>query len=481
MTTPAHILLVEDEPLILQNLCQMLERAHYTVSLASTLAEARTFLANKPHLVVTDVRLPDGQGLDLIEEFFCIPVLVMTSFGDTRDAVNAMQRGAVDYLIKPFDHLELLMAVRRYLPNFIQQGVNTYKMLGVSPSMVQVFEQIDAFAPVDAPVLILGESGTGKELVARALHDQSTRVLQPMISVNCAAMTDSLIEDELFGHAKGAFTGATTDRKGLIEAAHQSTLFLDEIGELSLEAQARLLRVLQEYEIRRVGSVDTIKVDFRLITATHRNLLEMVQARQFREDLYFRISVLVLPVPALREREHDVLGLAQYFVKQFSQKYNKPLLHLTEEAEAKLLAHSWPGNVRELQNVLEHAVITARGMVLMPDMLKIIATPNAVKHLKNELMTPYVTPLPGNAAPLLKSKSGAPLLNDTSVLPTDLLLNETQEPHHLLHQQFIDAVRRYEVELNETQLAEKLGISRKTLWEKRQRFNIMRQPKRKNA
>jgi DNA-binding NtrC family response regulator len=329
-------------------------------------------------------------------------------------------------------------------------------MTGQSPAMLQLFEEIRTVGPLSTTVLVHGESGTGKELVARALHKLSPRANQEMIAVNCAAIPDSLMEDELFGHEKGAFTGATTSRKGLVEAADQSTLFLDEIGELPLDAQARLLRLLQEREIRRLGTHETRKVDIRLIAATHRNLEQMVQEGTFRADLFFRLNVVALTLPPLRERGKDLLLLAQELVSQFCLRHHKPILLLTHDAAERLMSHDWPGNIRELQNVLEYAVIMGKGGAICAEQLKlpcIKPTPEPV-----ETQQPQVS---NSVSPI----SPAPTEADTSACS--------------LQQHFIDTVRRLEPHMSETQLAEQLGISRKTLWERRQKLGIPRQLRRK--
>ncbi|MFT7110162.1 MAG: two-component system response regulator HydG, partial [Psychrobacter glaciei] len=300
----AHILIVEDEKVIRNALRRLLERNNYQVDEAPTLTEAKEKDLDSYDLIISDLRLPGGNGTELITKAKKAPVLIMTSFASLRSAVDAMKMGAVDYIAKPFDHDEMVIAVQRILKGKslerqntvlkkeIQKVHPTTGMIGSCPPMQDLFKKIGKVSPTDATVLILGESGTGKELVARAIHEQSPRADNPMISVNCAAIPETLIESELFGHEKGAFTGATSVRQGLVEAADGGTLFLDEIGELPLEAQARLLRVLQESEIRRVGSVQSKKVDVRLVAATHRNLKELAKKGEFREDLYYRLNVV---------------------------------------------------------------------------------------------------------------------------------------------------------------------------------------------
>jgi len=320
-------------------------------------------------------------------------------------------------------------------------------MIGSCSAMRLLYERIRKVAPTESTVLVLGESGTGKELVARALHEQSGRAGAPMISLNCAAIPDSLIESELFGHEKGAFTGAGSARQGLVEAANGGTLFLDEIGELPLEAQARLLRVLQEGEIRRLGAVETRKVDVRLVAATHRDLRQLAQTGRFREDLFYRLNVVNLTLPALRDRGDDILELAERLLERACVKLQKIRLRFSDAALAALAAHHWPGNVRELENAVERAVILADGEEITPESLALGGQGGQ-----------------GNPAP-------NPSLPTPQVAPSG---QETDEGAASLEDYFVRFVRDNEGHMTETALAEKLGISRKSLWERRQRLGIPR-------
>ncbi|WP_339339942.1 sigma-54 dependent transcriptional regulator, partial [uncultured Oceanicoccus sp.] len=309
------ILIVEDETVIRSALQKLLERHNYEVSEAGAVNEALdNFELGSFDLIISDLRLPGAPGTDLIKLAGDVPVLVMTSYASLRSAVDSMKSGAVDYIAKPFDHDEMLDAVAAIIANHSLQGTteeqrassakrgytNLGGMIGDCKPMMKLYEHINKVAPTEATILVHGETGTGKELVAKAIHVYSHRAEQPFISVNCAAIPETLIESELFGYEKGAFTGANTNRMGLIEAADGGTLFLDEIGELPLEAQARLLRFIQENEIRRIGSVESRKVDVRLICATHRDLKTLAQQNQFRPDLYYRINVMQLILPPLR-------------------------------------------------------------------------------------------------------------------------------------------------------------------------------------
>ncbi|HKK23506.1 MAG TPA: sigma-54 dependent transcriptional regulator, partial [Pseudohaliea sp.] len=358
-------------------------------------------------------------------------------------AVEAMRQGAIDYIAKPFDNDELLLTVQRVVKESQLQRQNAvlkaqierdYPVAGIvgrCPAMQEVFERIRKVAPTDTSVLILGESGTGKELVARAVHEQSRRREAPMIAVNCASIPESLIEAELFGHEKGAFTGAVGQRHGLVEAADGGTLFLDEIGELPLQAQARLLRVLQEGEIRRVGSSRSQRVDVRLVAATHRDLATMVRERQFREDLYFRIQVMEIRLPPLRQRGEDLAELAGYMLDKACQRLNRPPARFSDCALQAIRQHRWPGNVRELENAVERAVILADAGEIDAELLA----------------------LPRDLPPPAAAAGGA-----------DLSLEEY----------FVEFVRENEAQMTETELARRLGISRKALWERRQRLGLPR-------
>lgn len=457
----AHILIVEDEKVIRSALRRLLERNEYQVDEAPTLTEAQEKDLDSYDLIISDLRLPGGNGTELIEQAKVTPVLIMTSFASLRSAVDAMKLGAVDYIAKPFDHDEMIIAVQRILKERnlerqntvlkkeIQKVHPTSGIIGSCAPMQDLFKKIGKVSPTDATVLILGESGTGKELVARAIHEQSHRSEAPMISVNCAAIPETLIESELFGHEKGAFTGATSVRQGLVEAADGGTLFLDEIGELPLEAQARLLRVLQESEIRRVGSVQSKKVDVRLVAATHRNLKELAKKGEFREDLYYRLNVVELKLPPLRDRGDDVVELAQKLLQRACDKLNRPLLSFSDSCLKAISQYSWPGNVRELENAVERSVILNDGEAIEADAMAIdlqVDRNIAPSMMESLLQTP---------------QQGQPQ-NDGN--PSELSLDDY----------FQHFVLENEDKMTETELAQKLGISRKSLWERRQRLGIPR-------
>ena len=465
----AHVLLVEDETIIRSSLKRLLERHQYKVSEAGSVAEAReNFDIPNFDLIVTDLRLPGAPGTDMIELAKGAPVLVMTSYASLRSAVDAMKLGAVDYIAKPFDYDDMLKAVAESLnkkkPVSVelldtQVAINNTKktsqqqktvIIGDSPLMQKLFERIEKVAPTSSTVLILGESGTGKELVARSLHEKSPRYKAPLISVNCAAIPESLIESELFGHEKGAFTGAVQNRTGLIEAADGGTLFLDEIGELPLEAQARLLRVLQEGEIRKVGAVSSQKVDVRLLAATHRDLKTLSVTGEFRNDLFYRLNVISLKLPALRDRGSDVLNIAQSFLGRQMQVMGKNDLVFSNEAEQAISSYGWPGNVRELENAVERATILCDSNCITVENL----------GLEPELY---------GLASLAEEELPAIFKN-----PGDSLANKTPQDGLSLESYFQLFVLENQDKMNETELARKLGVSRKCLWERRQKLGIPR-------
>ncbi|PMZ97682.1 MULTISPECIES: sigma-54 dependent transcriptional regulator [unclassified Pseudomonas] len=469
-----HILIVEDETIIRSALRRLLERNQYQVSEAGSVQEAQErFSIATFDLIVSDLRLPGAPGTELIKLGQGTPVLIMTSYASLRSAVDSMKMGAVDYIAKPFDHDEMLQAVARILRDRVNAPASApagepraangkaspdkaspaaangeIGIIGSCPPMQDMFVKIRKVAPTDSNVLIQGESGTGKELVARALHNLSRRAKAPMISVNCAAIPETLIESELFGHEKGAFTGASAGRAGLVEAADGGTLFLDEIGELPLEAQARLLRVLQEGEIRRVGSVQSQKVDVRLIAATHRDLKNLAKAGQFREDLYYRLHVIALKLPALRERGSDVNEIANAFLARQSARIGRDDLHFSHDAEQAIRHYSWPGNVRELENAVERAVILSESAEISADLLGIDIE---LSDLEDDDMLDNL--------PALASS------NSASHEPTEDLSLEDYFQHFVLEHQD---------HMTETELARKLGVSRKCLWERRQRLGIPR-------
>ncbi len=367
------MLIVDDKESMRRSLSRFFsEKGHDVIECSSGEEALERFQGSETDLVITDFQMGGMSGLDLLKEIKgkspLTQVMVVTAFGTVESAVEAMRQGAFDYLLKPFslDEIETkvekaldqrrLLTENRYLRETIQKRMG--RMIGQSPKMQQVYRLIEKVSPNTAPVLILGATGTGKELVAKEIHNKSPRADRPFIAINCGAIPENLIEAELFGYEKGAFTGAGGSKKGRFEMADGGTLFLDEIGELPLHLQVKLLRFIQERELERLGGTKTIKVDSRLIAATHRNLKEEVQADRFREDLYYRIRVIEIPLPSLRERGDDIRELATHFLEKYSQELHKNVQFPSEIIDL-FSAYHWPGNVRELENIVERAVVLA--------------------------------------------------------------------------------------------------------------------------
>jgi two-component system response regulator HydG len=380
MTTikSAEVLIVDDEQVHRFMLCSMLEKWGWSCREADDGVTAVEAVRQQPFdAVLMDVRMTNMDGMEALREIHAvnpaIPVVIMTAYSSVDSAVEAIKKGAHDYLTKPLDFdrlretLEIAMGHRRQPDAAEGQGEpfgESGRIIGSSSSMQVLWEMIIHVAPTEATVLINGESGTGKELVASALHHKSLRAHGPFIKVNCAALSENLLESELFGHEKGAFTGADQRRDGRFVQAHGGTLFLDEIGETSPAMQAKLLRVLQEHELQRVGGQKTITVDARIVTATNRNLEEEVREGRFREDLFYRLNVVVLDVPPLRERQGDIPLLAEFFLRRFAERNNRTVQGITPECMDVLNRYGWPGNVRELENAIERGVILMRGEYL---------------------------------------------------------------------------------------------------------------------
>lgn len=400
----ATVLVVDDEPFNLDVLGQELEYAGHRILSAMSGAEAiEKTLTQVPDIILLDIMMPGMDGyatcrkLKALERTKDIPVIFMTALSDTQAKIRAFDAGGLDYITKPFQPEEVLARVATHVANrrlqqelaaqnerlrkeieahkrskatveYLQEEIkdthNYEAIIGKSKPLAQLLEQARMVAATDTTVLIQGETGTGKELIARAVHSQSPRRDRPLVKVNCAALPKELLESELFGHEKGAFTGATKRRKGRFELADKGTIFLDEVGELSLEAQSKLLRVLQEQEFERVGSEDSLRVDVRVIAATNRPLAGEIAAGRFRADLFYRLNVFPLSVPPLRERRSDIPLLAGFFVDKAARKLGRTLTGMSEKSLAKLLDYSWPGNVRELENVVERSTILTPGPVI---------------------------------------------------------------------------------------------------------------------
>jgi len=457
------IIVLEDDPLVRKSLEQQLRNRRYDVAGVGTIAAAHEYL-NKDNfdLIFCDVRLPDGDGTEFLKQVQSRPskplVIMMTGFGSVESAVTCMKDGAFDYMLKPFSSEQIdvtlkkaedftqLIKVNRFLTQ--EEGdENNYELLGRSPAMDQVRQLIRKVARTQATVLIHGESGTGKELVARAIYRESPRAGAPFIRVNCAAVPENLIESEFFGHEKGAFTGAMNKREGRFELAHGGTILLDEISEISPQVQAKLLRVLQERELERVGGSRTIKVDVRVIATTNRDLEQSVEKKEFRQDLYFRLNVVPVFVPPLRERREDVVFLAEQFMQRFARKHGVKPSGMSASCRGALEAHSWPGNVRELQNVIERAVILcADGEQLLPAHLGFGGT--------------ALTATPVTTGVTTSTATSSPVSTNEDVLSLSDL-----EKNHILN--ILDKCSG-----NRTHAARKLGISIRTLRNKLNEYGL---------
>jgi DNA-binding NtrC family response regulator len=376
------ILIVDDERPLCDLLKMALSEKGYEVQVAHDAEQALVILKTATiNLVLSDIRMPGMSGMELLKSIkeidITIPVILMTAYGTIESAVQAMRDGAYHYLLKPFDKLDTLeMTVAQALQwrrllienQYLRQEVDAqypYKqIIGTSPALQRTFELIRRVAPTSSTVLITGESGTGKELVARAIHEASPRKEKPMVKVNCVAIPDTLLESELFGHVKGAFTNAVSTRLGKFELADNSTIFLDEIGDMSLSLQSKILRVIQEREFEPVGGTMPKKVDVRIIAATNRSLNNLVEEGKFREDLYFRLNVIPIHIPALRDRKEDIPLLSSYFLHKFSEKSGKKISRISPNAMQILMTHQFPGNVRELENLIERAVVLCANTTL---------------------------------------------------------------------------------------------------------------------
>ncbi|HXG16400.1 MAG TPA: sigma-54 dependent transcriptional regulator [Calidithermus sp.] len=393
-SAPARtVLVVDDEPTIVDGLRLTLESEGYAVRIAGSVQTALAVVAQADvHAAIVDLMLPDGDGIGLTRELKrrdpALEVIIVTAYGSVRKAMEATKGAGAFYVLeKPFDPDEVLGLVRNALEHRkllaenlalkrrLAEQVADSEILGSAPSLKRVLETVASVADTDANVLIVGESGTGKELIANALHEGSSRRDGPWIKINCAALPKDLIESELFGHTRGAFTGATADKVGLLEEAHQGSLLLDEITEMPLDLQAKLLRVLEDRVVRRLGGTRTVPVDFRLICSTNRNPELAVKEGQLRQDLYFRINTVTIYVPPLRERREDIPILVRAFLERYRAKHGRPVDGIAPEAYRRLMAHGWPGNVRELQHAIERAVLVARGREIT-----VADLPEALQH-----------------------------------------------------------------------------------------------------
>jgi len=456
MVNETRIMVIDDEPLMRITVQDALVVDGYKVTMAETGEKGLTLLRENPaDILITDLKLPHMDGIQILKEVKTITpetqVIMITAYGSIDSAVTAMKLGASDYLTKPFAMDELLLIIKRLLRMRQLEGENTSLrkrveeryglegLVGKSPQMLKVYDLIETVAQTDTTVLIYGESGTGKEVVANAIHLQSPRKGRPFVKVNCAALPETLLESELFGHEKGAFTGALKQRKGRFEIADGGTLFLDEIGDISLGVQVKLLRILQERQFERVGGNETLSVNVRLICATQRDLKEEIRKGNFREDLYYRLNVVPLILPPLRERREDILLLAEHFVDKFSKKMGKEVVGLSQDAKTLLLRYQFPGNIRELENMLERAIALIKGKVIQAEDLP-------------EEVCGGETPVRNICEKIRASK---PLSDAIRVFEKEYIQNVLEKTKG-----------------KKGQAAEILGISRKTLWEKIKELEI---------
>jgi len=481
-----RLLLIDDEADVQYSFRRLFQGPDVEVATASSGEEGLRLIPKiKPDLVLMDVRMAGMSGLETLRRLrqtdARLPVIIMTAYGTTQTAIEAMKLGAYDYLLKPFDvpKLKEVVAAALRASQAMRQNVTLETtlsaedvetgMVGRSEAMQAVFKLIGQLAASDATVLITGESGTGKELAARAIYTHSRRAQQPFLAINCAAIPETLLESELFGHEKGAFTGATTQRIGKFEQCHGGTLFLDEIGDMSPATQTKILRVLQSGEFERVGGNQPIRVDVRVIAATNRPLEKAVAEKKFREDLFYRLNVVRLHLPPLRERKEDLPLLVEYFLRKLSRASGRPRPGVAPETLALLTQHDWPGNVRELENVIQRALVVAKGDTLLPDDLpaelrnQARATPapatDAIAPASGE--TPSVA-VPTDIAPLVRALfEWARQDGRRRLLPAverELVLQALRETHG-----------------NQLQAARLLGMTRATLRKRIERYGIRRQ------
>jgi two-component system, NtrC family, response regulator AtoC len=447
-----RILIIDDDKSLLESYTVLLED-EFQVSTAESGERGLELLRHEDvHLILLDVRLPDISGIEVLRRIKAldenVDVIMITAVKDVRVAVEAIKLGAYDYLEKPFEIDEILALLRRTLEHQtllrevlylrdLRAEVDRYFVVGRSPKMRQIYDLITRVADTNATVLINGESGVGKELIARAIHQQSQRRLNPFVAVNCAAISEHLVESELFGHERGAFTGAIEMHRGKFELAHTGTLFLDEVGSLRLDLQAKLLRVLQEREFERVGGGKTIRTDVRIVAASNQDLKQMVVDRTFRDDLFYRLNVIPVHVPPLRDRREDILLLVNHFLRKYNKDFGRQVQGVTSEALALLTHYHWPGNVRELENVIERLVVLSRHRILdiedMPLDLKSVQG-----HLAHDLFT-----------------TGA-----------DLRQAKAEFERHYI----VQTLERYG--WNQTEAAKRLGIHRNTLLTKMDMLQI---------
>lgn len=443
------ILIADDEPNMIWAMKKALMKDGYEIITATNGIEAIDRIKDEPDIIIMDLKMPKMDGMEALKAIknidFKIPIIMITAHGSTDSAVEAMKLGAVDYLSKPFDIEELKLIIKKaieykelndeviYLRNRLKELPS--KIVYKSKHMEEVLKLVSKVAPTEATVLILGESGTGKELVANAIHDISNRSKGPLIKMNCGALTESLLESELFGYEKGAFTGAVSRKKGKFELAQGGTIFLDEIGEISEAIQVKLLRVLQEKEFERVGGESTIKGDFRVVAATNKDLKEMVDKNQFREDLYYRLNVIPIQIAPLRERREDITVLIDYSLEKYSNLMGRQKMGIDKDAMKLMLKYDWPGNIRELQNIVERCVILSSDQVINENLL-----PDEIRKTNHDVNSNFVLPEEGLSLEAIEKDLIIQALNRTGY--------------------------------NQTYAAKLLGLTRHTLIYRMEKYNI---------
>ena len=481
----AKILVADDEQNLRRVLVAMLRRDGHEVVQAASGAEAIERLADVD-VVITDLRMPGADGMEVLrtaaKTFPQVPVIMITAYGSVGQAVEAIKAGAFDYIEKPFEQDSIRTIVEKAInqaaanrsapraalyPPGDPEVTGRYGLVGHSPEIQNIFAVIEKVADTPSTVLITGESGTGKELVAKALHEHSSRKNQPFIKINCAAIPKTLMESELFGYEKGAFTGATSSKPGRFELADGGTLFLDEIGEIPVEMQVKLLRAIQESEFERVGGVKTLKVDVRLITATNRDLEHETQRGNFREDLYYRLNVVPLQIPPLRKRTGDIPLLVTHIIKKFNERLKKAISGVSDDALAALEAHSWPGNIRELENVLERTILFTKGDRIERSDLQLAGANDLHAHATLPASAATIS----GAIPILVDDDDEPSSTEHLGSPSgslkDIVRAETSRVERELIVKALD-----ETGGNVTQAARLLKISRKSLQMKMKDFGL---------
>jgi two-component system response regulator AtoC len=467
-----RVLIADDELNMRRVLEAILRREGYDVVTAANGLDALAAMNRGVHTVITDLKMPglDGMGLlkKLSADYGDVPVVMITAHGSVENAVEAVKLGAFDYLEKPFEQEQIRQVVAKALSTFALSrrdarpeevtGRGRFRLIGESPAIKQIYGVVEKVANTPSTVLITGESGTGKELIARALHENSSRHGGPFIKINCAAIPKTLMESELFGYEKGAFTGAVGAKPGRFELAHGGTLFLDEIGEIPVEMQVKLLRVLQESEFERVGGLKTIKVDVRLVTATNRDLLQEIAEGSFREDLFYRLNVVPIHIPPLRERREDIPLLADHFIAKFNERLRKQIESIDQDAIERLVAHPWPGNIRELENLMERTVLFCESA-----QIGVANLPAEIGHLQ-PVAVPVAPAATDEGAGSLSIPTPAGLAGSSL---KEAVRAQTERVERELIQRALD-----ETGGNVTQAARKLKISRKSLQTKMKEFGL---------